>query len=310
MSTISYKDENGNWQKIPMVGSSSGGNVKIEVDDSLSETSINPVQNKVINQIILDIQKNINVNSQQIENVNSKISSTNDYIETTKNDINKEIDDLEKTILSMEDIKLIVSNELIRNIGGLILPDLNIKSWDEVVSYCSMNISNNTIVSVSNKANLTGELVIPNKITIIGEYAFDESNELTSLILLPGINTISKRAFQHCESLESVVLPSSITSIGEVAFGWCSSLKSIILPNSITSIEGYTFNRCEALTSVKIPSSVTSIGEEAFSGCTSLSSVIIPSTVKRIDNWAFSDVPHIEYHGTATGAPWGAKSIN
>lgn len=59
MSTISYKDENGNWQKIPMVGSSSGGNVKIEVDDSLSETSINPVQNKVITEIIIELQSSI-----------------------------------------------------------------------------------------------------------------------------------------------------------------------------------------------------------------------------------------------------------
>lgn len=49
---------------------------------------------------------------------------------------------------------------------------------------------------------------------------------------------------------------------------------------------------------------VTSIGSWAFYDCTSLTSVT------SIGDYAFRNVPHIEYHGTAAGSPWGAKSMN
>ena len=38
--------------------------------------------------------------------------------------------------------------------------------------------------------------------------------------------------------------------------------------------------------------------------------VIIPDTVTSIEDQAFQEVPHISYSGTASGAPWGALSIN
>ena len=37
---------------------------------------------------------------------------------------------------------------------------------------------------------------------------------------------------------------------------------------------------------------------------------IIPDSVTSIGDEAFIEVPHIEYHGSATGAPWGADSMN
>lgn len=55
---------------------------------------------------------------------------------------------------------------------------------------------------------------------------------------------------------------------------------------------------------------VTSIGDNAFYGCPSLTSITIPEGVTSIGNNAFHNVPHITYHGTATGSPWGARSIN
>lgn len=36
----------------------------------------------------------------------------------------------------------------------------------------------------------------------------------------------------------------------------------------------------------------------------------IPDSVTSIDDNALKGVKHVTYHGTATGSPWGALSIN
>ncbi len=102
----------------------------------------------------------------------------------------------------------------------------------------------------------------------------------------------------------------SVTSIGGNAFYGCSGLTSVTIPNSVTFIDSYAFYGCSGLTSVTIPNSVTSIGNYAFYGCSGLTSVTIPNSVTYIFDYAFSNVRHIEYHGSATGSPWGAISMN
>ena len=82
------------------------------------------------------------------------------------------------------------------------------------------------------------------------------------------------------------------------------------IPEGIESIAGGAFYGCIGLTSVTIPNSVTSIGEGAFGACSGLRSVTIPNSVTSIGDRAFSDVPNIAYSGSATGSPWGARSLN
>ena len=101
-----------------------------------------------------------------------------------------------------------------------------------------------------------------------------------------------------------------ITEIGNGVFSNCNSLITIRIPSSIIKIGKLAFNRCLSLTSVIIPESVTQIGMCAFCDCESLNSIIIPSSVTKIEDYAFLGLKHIEYHGTASGAPWGAKSMN
>ena len=76
-------------------------------------------------------------------------------------------------------------------------------------------------------AAATGEIVIPNSVTSIGEYAF-----------------------WGCSSLISVTIPNSVTSIGEYAFDGCSGLTSVTIGNSVTSIGEGAFEDCSGLTSV------------------------------------------------------------
>ncbi len=115
----------------------------------------------------------------------------------------------------------------------------------------------------------------------------DESTEITDLVIPEGVTSIGNYAFKSCSGLTSVSIPNSVTSIGYDAFSWCTGLTSVSIPNSVTSIGDETFRRCTGLTSVSIPNSVTSIGNYAFEDCTGLTSVSIPNSVTSIGNGAF-----------------------
>lgn len=97
---------------------------------------------------------------------------------------------------------------------------------------------------------------------------------------------------------------------GEIRNCSLSNSGDLVIDNSVTYIGNSAFWECTSLTSITIPDSVTTIGSSAFYGCTNLTSVTIPDSVTNIYGGAFNYVPHIEYHGTATGAPWGAISVN
>ena len=101
------------------------------------------------------------------------------------------------------------------------------------------------------------------------------------------VTSIGQRAFDNCDDLTSVTLNNSITSIGQYAFSDCSELTSVVIPNSVTSIMWNAFENCTNLTSVTIPDGVTSIGDCAFGGCKSLASIIIPNSVTSIGYSAF-----------------------
>ena len=154
------------------------------------------------------------------------------------------------------------------------------------------------------KSTATGDIVIPEKITVdgveysvisIGYEAFKESRALTS-VAMPSVTRIGASAFENCSNLTSVAMPSA-TSIGDGAFDQCQSLTSVAMP-SVTSIDHIAFQTCSSLTSVAMPS-VTSIGNNAFSYCSSLTSVTMPS-VTSIGNNAFYSCPITNLYLPAT----------
>ena len=109
------------------------------------------------------------------------------------------------------------------------------------------------------------------------------------IVILDGVTSIGNHAFRDCRDLSSVIIPNSVIRIGWLAFEGCIGLTSVPLPNSLTAIEYGIFQGCIGLTSIIIPNSVVSIEESAFRGCSSLTSILIPNSVASIGPNAFMD---------------------
>lgn len=123
----------------------------------------------------------------------------------------------------------------------------------------------------------------------MGEFVFNNCENLSSVKLPSEITAISKRAFGWCISLKNIELPASITSIGDEAFVNCRSLQNINLPSGITTIGSGAFWDCSNLTNVILPSALTSIGNIAFVNCSNLANVTLSSNITSIGSSAFSD---------------------
>lgn len=159
----------------------------------------------------------------------------------------------------------------------------NIASWcaiDFVYSYRYRGDSVTSPFKYGAKLYLNGELitdlVIPEGVTRIGDYAFYCYDDLKSVTIPDSVTTIGDYAFAYCDALTTVTMGDGVTTIGGSAFSACSALTTITLGNGVTSIGVSAFSSCKALTSVSIPDSVSSIDPFAFTGCENL-------TYKRYD---------------------------
>ena len=64
-------------------------------------------------------------------------------------------------------------------------------------------------------------------VTRIGDQAFYECYELTSVTIPEGVTAIGDQAFYECRELTSVIIPGSMATIGEAVFQGCGNLNSI-----------------------------------------------------------------------------------
>ena len=158
---------------------------------------------------------------------------------------------------------------------------------------------------------------------VIGDYAFKNCSDLTSLTLPSSVTRIGDYAFYNCSGLTSLTLPSSVTSsirdyifdgLKECNYFIDSDLETYLahthdwkyipvdeikyyhngqeltkleIPSGVDKIGSYSFYKGVNLTSLTIPSSVTSIDRSAFEGCSGLTSLALPSSVTAIGGSAF-----------------------
>lgn len=156
------------------------------------------------------------------------------------------------------------------------------------------------------------QLIIPNSVVSIGDYALCACKTLTNLTVPDNVTHIGKEAFAYCENLTEIILSDSVTSIESLAFegtAWYEKQpkelvyvgkvayeykgykgdcpKTVVLKEGTTAIAGGAFRYCENLTDITIPNSVTSIGSYAFEYCDSLTKITIPDSITSIDDFAF-----------------------
>ena len=162
------------------------------------------------------------------------------------------------------------------------LDDKSVAEAERIREAKSFEMANGRLTHYTGNAAI---VVIPDGVTSIGNRAFADCKNITSIQMPNSVISIEERAFSRCISLTNIEIPNSVTSIGDCAFWNCCGLTSIEIPNSVTSIGDSAFEYCSKLASVHIPDSVTSIGAYAFYGC-SFASVSVPSGCK-IGTYAF-----------------------
>ena len=145
-------------------------------------------------------------------------------------------------------------------------------------------------------------VVLPNTLTFIGQRSFLSCHGLTGEIVIPdSVTIIGTNAFFDCYSITSVVFGNNLSEIRSYSFAQCYSLEHISnFPESLTKLDDGAFDRCGNLCdSVVIPPLVTTIGEHAFAGC-NIPSVVISEGVTTIERGAFSSCPIGALHVPST----------
>ena len=137
-------------------------------------------------------------------------------------------------------------------------------------------------------------LVIPNNVTSIGQYAFNE-NQLKSVVIPNSVTSISGVAFSN-NQLTSVVIPNSVTSIGYGVF-MNNQLTSVVIGNSVISISQSAFQNNQ-LTSIVIPNGVTSIDMSAFSSNQLTEIIFERNTPPTIQSSTFNNNPDLLTQGS------------
>ena len=127
--------------------------------------------------------------------------------------------------------------------GSILANNLTSGDWSGNFKFVigTNQIGNGIAITSENLAaygiEITGDVVIPeyvtdddntrHAVTSIGDYAFRDCNEMTSVAIADSVTEIGTGAFVNCSKLSKAAVPNSVRSIGNSAFDGCTSLSSI-----------------------------------------------------------------------------------
>ncbi|MCI8778160.1 MAG: leucine-rich repeat domain-containing protein [Bacilli bacterium] len=109
-----------------------------------------------------------------------------------------------------------------------------------------------------------------------------------------GITHLGNYAFNNCENLKRIIIPKSVRKIGNSCFKNCTNLEEVILQEGLKTIGDKCFWNCENLKKIIIPSSVDSLGFECFGECLNLKIIGLPINYSDVPSHVFNNCYHIE----------------
>ena len=150
--------------------------------------------------------------------------------------------------------------------------------------------------------SLTGritEVVIPNGVKTIGNYALYTSN-ITEVTIPDSVTMMYPNAFSLCRQLVTVKIGSGITSIPDGAFYSCYSLKNLELGSNVSTFGNQCFAFTRALDNITIVSGNINLytdGKYIYSADKTRllaasnkdANYVVPSTVTEIADYVFSE---------------------
>ncbi len=131
------------------------------------------------------------------------------------------------------------------------------------------------------------DLVLPNTVTEIGDYAFCSSSVLKNVTIPASVTSIGFNPFSDCNALEKITVSEQnpnytgkncIIDIKNKEL--ITACKNTVIPadGSVTAISFDAFGSCKNMTSVAIPKAIIDIYDQAFSNCDSLTDVYYEGT--------------------------------
>ncbi len=132
------------------------------------------------------------------------------------------------------------------------------------------------------------QIILPDNVETIGEYAFDRCSNLKKVTFPKTLTTILTQAFSECALSGELKLPTITTHIGELAFDY-NQITKAVLPDSLKTIGSEAFRGCQLLQEVVFPEKLTTIGQYAFYDCIRLHTGTLKSkTPPEIFNQTFN----------------------
>lgn len=206
----------------------------------------------------------------------------------------------------------------------------------DLAAWCRISFENyfsNPLI-YAHKLYLNGrlikDLVIPESIVTINDYAFYECSALQSVAVGNDVKFIGNYAFVRCTGLTSATIGDMVERIGTYAFSDCSGLTNLTVGESVNSVDRYSFTSCNSLETVNwnaknckdLPSAFfpNSSGITTFNfgdqvlripgylcyGLGNLTDVEIPATVTTIGDNAFRNCTSLE----SLALPDAVTSVN
>lgn len=121
---------------------------------------------------------------------------------------------------------------------------------------------------------------MPEGMTSVGSYAFDDCYYLGNATWPSTTPTIPSNCFENCYNLRTFAIPEGVTVIGSEAFKYCQQFNARF-PNTLTTINYYAFYN-SGIDELIISEGVTLIDAGAFSSCSNLISVTLPTSYYKI----------------------------